>query len=132
MTKPSILISHLHRDAGLAKRLGSALKRLGLEAFNPTREIPDGARWRTVIQADIKRSDALIMLAVTPDSLSSSWMPYEAGAAEALGKPVIVLLSDKYSVSELPPDIASHQVLNFDAQAPERAAPEIAARLAMA
>jgi nucleoside 2-deoxyribosyltransferase len=131
MTKPSAFISHLHRDAAVAERVGFALKELGFEVLNSERNVPHGERWGSVIQAAIKRSDALIMLAITPESLSSSWMSYEAGMAEALKKPVIVLLSDKYSVAELPEDFASHEILNFDLRSPERAAHEIAARLAV-
>ena len=131
MTKPTIFISYGHRDADLAQRVETALERLGLEAFNPARELRPGEDWRKAIQAAIKRSDALVMLFSTPDHLSSSWMTYEAGIAEALGKRVMVLLPSKYPVTELPADVASAQIVDFDPQAPERAAHDIAARLAM-
>jgi TIR domain len=131
MTKRTIFISHGERDADLAQRVESALQRVGLDAFNPAREVRPGDDWRKSIQAAIKRSDALIMLFSTPHHLSSSWMTYEAGMAEALGKRVMVLLPNKYPVTELPADVASAQIVEFDPQAPERAAHDIAARLAV-
>ncbi len=131
MTKPSVFISYGQRDAELAERVEAALKQFGLEAFNPAREMRPGGDWRKSIQSAIKRSDAVIMLALTPQYLSSSWMSYEAGIAEALGKRVMLLLPNRYSVTELPADFASTQIVEFDPQAPERAAHDIASRLAV-
>jgi hypothetical protein len=132
MSKRKVFISHGLRDADLAGRVETALERLGLEAFNPAREMRPGEDWRKSIQAAIKGSDALIMLAVTPDYLTSSWVTYEAGVASALGKRVMVLLPSKYSVTELPGDVASNQIVDFDPQFPERAAHDIVARLTAA
>jgi hypothetical protein len=132
MSKPIIFISYNHRDAEVAKQFGAALEDLGLHAFNTGDEIQLGDDWRKTTQAGIKRSDAVIILAITPQSLSSSWLAYEAGLAEALGKQVVLLLPDKYPVTELPADFASTTVLDFDPQAPELAARKIATRFAIA
>jgi len=132
MSKPSVFISYSRRDAGLAQRVESALERLGLDAFNPAREVRPGENWRHAIHAAIKRSDALIMLIGSQKNLTSSWMTYEAGMAEALGKRVMVLLANKHSANDLPVDIASGQIVGFDPQAPARAAHDIVKRLAVA
>jgi nucleoside 2-deoxyribosyltransferase len=129
MTRPSVFLSYSSRDRDVAGRVERALKRLGLAAFNPARDVHVGEHWRKAIQAAIKRADALVLLATSPQSAASSWMAYEAGVAEALGKPVMILLPDKYPVTELPADFAAGQVLDFDPEAPERAAREIVDRL---
>jgi nucleoside 2-deoxyribosyltransferase len=129
MSKPSVFLSYSLRDRDAAARFEKALERLGLQAFNPVKELRAGEDWRKSIQSAIKRSQALILLVGTPQSAASSWMAYEAGMAEALGKPILVLLSSKHSVSELPADVAAGQVFDFDPDAPERAAREIADRL---
>jgi nucleoside 2-deoxyribosyltransferase len=129
MTKRVVFISYSHRDSDLAKKIGTALERVGLEAFNSERELRTDKDWRKETQAAIKRSDALIMLVAAPHS-SSSWTSYEAGMAAALGKRVMVLLPNKYPATELPADVTA-QVVDFDPQAPERAAHDIAARLAV-
>jgi nucleoside 2-deoxyribosyltransferase len=130
MTKPTVFISYSRRDAELGRRFETALKRLGLKALNPTREITSGEDWRKSIQSAIKRSDVVVTLVSAPESLQSSWTSYEAGVADALGKPVFLLLPNRYSVAELPEDFASTQIVEFDPGAPEHAAHDIASRLA--
>lgn len=132
MNKRSVFISYSQRDADLAHSVERALERIGFEAFNPARDLRPGENWRKGIQAAIKRSDAVVMLVASPQTLDSTWMTYEAGMAEALGKRVMILLPNRFSVSELPADIASGQIVNFDPSAPERAAEEVFARLAPA
>ncbi|HWN51681.1 MAG TPA: toll/interleukin-1 receptor domain-containing protein [Xanthobacteraceae bacterium] len=127
----NVFISHGQRDTELAERVEIALERLGLEAFNPARDLRPGDDWRRSIQTAIKRSDAMIILVSRPQYLSSSWTSYEVGIAEALGKRVMLLLPSKYPVTELPADFASTQIVEFDPQAPERAAYDIASRLAV-
>ncbi len=132
MSKPSVFMSYPNRDAKLAERVASALKHLGFDALDPTRKLRPGESWRKAIQSAIKRSDAVIMVASTPHTLSSSWMGYEAGIAEVLGKRVMLLLPNKYPVTELPEDFASTPIVDIDPQAPERAAHDVASRLAAA
>jgi nucleoside 2-deoxyribosyltransferase len=129
MSKPNIFISYNKRDAEVARLFGAALEKEGLNAFNTDQELQEGEDWRKTVQAGIKRSDAVILLALTPHHLDSSWMAYEAGLAEALGKKVVLLLPNKYSVAELPADFASTTVLDFDPQAPQLAARKFATRL---
>jgi hypothetical protein len=131
MSKLSVFISYSHRDADLARELEKKLESLGLDAFNPERDLHPGDDWRKATQAAIKRSDAVVLIA-SPHTLSSSWTSYEAGMAEALGKRVMVLLPNRHSVSELPEEFAGRNVLSFDPQAPEQAAQDIASRLAAA
>jgi nucleoside 2-deoxyribosyltransferase len=122
MTKPTVFISHSRRDTELAQRFGLALKELGVDVFDPDQELQPGDDFIEAIQSGIKRSDVIIMLVSAPERLQSSWSSYEIGVAEALGKPVRLLLPNRYSVTELPADFASIQAVEFDPQKPERAA----------
>jgi hypothetical protein len=131
MSKPSVFISYSRRDANLANSVADALKRLGFNPLDPGRELRPGADWRKAIQAAIKRSEAVILVA-SPHNLASSWSLYEAGMAEALGKKVMVLLPNTHSVAELPADVASSSIVELDPEAPDRAAHDIVARLAAA
>jgi TIR domain-containing protein len=131
MSKSSIFLSYSSRDAKLAHQVEGELERLGLKAFNPMRDIPPDADFRKTIQAEMRRSAALVLLVASPYSAASSWMGYEAGMAEALGKRVLLLLPSKYPVAELPEDVATVQVVEFDPKVPKRAAHEIAERLAL-
>ena len=131
MANPSVFISYGHRDAALAERFGSALRRLGFEALDPGREARGGQSRRAAVKSSMRRAGAVITLASSPHNLTSGWVSYEAGVAEALGKDVMLLLPSKYPVTELPSEFASTQIVDLDTEAPERAAHEVASRLAM-
>jgi hypothetical protein len=132
MTRRRVFISYKSSDAALAKQVAIALKPLGFDALNAKRESRSGEDWAKTTQSAIKRSDAVIMVALTPQNLSSSWMSYEAGVAEALGKRVMLLIPNTYPVTELPAEFASTPIVEIDPQAPERAAQDVASRLAAA
>jgi hypothetical protein len=129
MSKPSVFLSYSQRDADIAESVESALERLGLYAFMSSRELRPGEDWRKAIHAALKRADALVMLAVSPQTSVSSWMPYEAGMAEALGKRVMVLVPKRYPAEDLPADVTTGQIVDFDPKAPDRAAQDIFKRL---
>ena len=129
MSKPSVFISYSQRDSVLAGRIEQALAQLGLEASS-SGHLPSGEDWRKEIGAAIKQADAVVMLIASPYGATSSWKGYEAGMAEALGKKVMVLLPNKYSAADLPADIASWRILDFDPEAPELAARHIFEQLA--
>lgn len=128
MSKRSVFLSYSARDRAAADQLQKELKRLGLNAFNPMNDLKPGEDFRKTIRAAIKGSDLLVVLA-SPLSAASSWMGYEVGMAEALGKRVMFLLPERYPVTELPDEFSEGPILEFDPQAPKRAAREIADRL---
>lgn len=132
MNKRRLFISHSQRDAALASRFESAIEKLGFDAFNPTKDVRPGTDWRRAIQEAIRKSEALLMILASPDAAHSSWVSYEAGMAEALGKRVFVLMPDRFPSSELPPDVGSRQLLKLDPDYPEQAAKQVAQSLAAA
>ncbi len=132
MSKRSIYLSYSQRDSEIAARVEKTLRRLGFDAFNPARDVSPGEDWRKAIQAAVKRSDALILLITSPDSVVASWMSYEAGMAEALEKRVLVLASNRHSVSELPAELGGVPIVDLDPLAPERAAQHVVEELAAA
>jgi hypothetical protein len=71
----------------------------------------------------------MVLVVGAPESTSASWAGYELGIAEALARPVLVLLSHNRSVGELLFELSDLPVLSFDPAQPERAAREIVDRL---
>jgi hypothetical protein len=126
-----VFISYSHKDAPLVDRLRPELKKLGWSALD-MREIQPGDDFRRWTQSAIKHADSFLVVITDPYSASSSWIGYELGAAEALGKPIVTLVSDRVPAAEIPEDLVSQQRVTFDPQAPERAAREIAGRLSAA
>jgi hypothetical protein len=127
-----IFLSYSRRDSALAERIGRELEKLGRSVFVESRDILPGQNWRDVWRTAIKDADMALVLISSPHSAASSWMGYEVGAAEALGKPILTLVSDRLSASDLPDDLISGPIVSFDPQSPERAAREVVERLAAA
>jgi nucleoside 2-deoxyribosyltransferase len=129
MIMTNVFLSYSARDHAEADALETELERLGFQAFNPMREIRADENWRDAIRAAVKRADAVVLLINSPLSAQASWVSYEAGLADALGKPIIVLASHRYAARDLPSDIASWQILDFDPNEPARTARNLAEQI---
>jgi len=128
----STFISHVSEDSALAEQIRRALEKRGRHAFNPKTDIRAGENWRHAIRTAIGNADNVLVIISSGHAAANSWMGYEVGAAEALGKPVLTLASDRLSLSDLPEDLISRQIVHFDPQAPERGVSEVLDRLAPA
>ena len=102
-----IFISYSHSDSQLARSLYSKLNAAGLRCFLAEKDIAAAERWESRIR-DALRASQRIVLIVTPNSKGSHWVVAEAGAAWALGKPLVPALA-YVKESELITPIASHQ-----------------------
>jgi len=126
---PKLFLSHSRRDAGLATSVARELRRLGVEAFDACEGVASGEGWRRTIKAAIRRAKGFVLVVGVPEVASSSWTGYELGMAEALGKPILILLSHNRAVGELPVEMSELPVLSFDPENPEQAAREVVDRL---
>jgi len=126
---PNVFLSHSRRDADLAARVAHELRQLGVEPFDVFASASAGEDLRKTIKDAIRRADGFVLVVGAPEVTSSSWAGYELGIAEALAKPVLILLSHNRTASELPLDMREIPVVPFDPERPERAAREVADRL---
>jgi nucleoside 2-deoxyribosyltransferase len=125
---PRVFLSHGARDAELAASIARELRKHGVDAFDvfdsaPTRDL------RQTIKSAIRRADGFVIVVTSPDVASSSWTSYELGMAEALGKPILLLLSQNYGVDELATDLVGLPIAAFDPKHPELVGREIVDRL---
>jgi nucleoside 2-deoxyribosyltransferase len=125
---PRVFLSHSRRDANLAAGIASDLQRYGVEAV-VDESITAGDDLRRTINSAIRRADAFVIVVTSPDAAASSWTSYELGMAEALGKPILLLLSQNHSAAQLPSDLAGLPIAAFDPQRPEKVGREIVDRL---
>ncbi len=129
MTK--VFISHSHRDAVVAAEIERELEHCGVDVVNPAYEVPrPELSFRNVVEKGIRRADAVIVLIASPEAAGLSWVAYEMGMAEAIGKPVLVLASNSFSPSGLPSDLLAPIVLSFDPRTPKFAVRELVEQLA--
>jgi nucleoside 2-deoxyribosyltransferase len=119
---PKIFLSHAYRDADLADAIRRELVRRGVTVFDPAVEIRGGTKWRAAVKSGIEAADAVIVVVGSPDAVAASWVTYEAGAAEARGKPVIVVVSHDVPLADLPVELEGYRIEPLDPERPELAA----------
>jgi formylglycine-generating enzyme required for sulfatase activity len=101
-----IFISYSRKDIAFIEQLSIDLKTAGLEAWYDLTGLEGGAHWSREIEKAIKASEYVIMV-LSPDSVSSSWVEEEILYARKLKRKIIPLL---YRDCELP---FGFHILNF-------------------
>ena len=86
-----IFLSYAHEDGEIAASLVSRLEDGGIHCFLAEKNIRPGEQWEPRIRDALLRSRRLLLL-ITPRSKDSRWVNAEAGAAWALGKPLVPAL----------------------------------------
>lgn len=79
-----LFISHSHDDAELVASLTNTITDLYAGYFSifatVVKQIEGGDLWREAIRTNLAKSEVMLIL-ITPNSLGSPWVPFEAGAA---------------------------------------------------
>lgn len=110
-------ISFAEPDKQLAEELWCVLRDVGLTAYYSKEDLGrrGSADWRGNIHNAIKSSRCFLPV-MTRSSIGRPWVLYEAGAADALGRPTIAARVDDLSTKELKEipsgDVWAHQVSN--------------------
>ena len=125
---PRVFLSHIRRDADLAANFARELRKHGVEPID-VESVAPGESFRRAVKSAIRRADAFVLILSAPEAAASSWVSYELGVAEALGKPILLVLSHNHTASQLPSDMAELAILSFDPMRPELVGGEIADRL---
>jgi tetratricopeptide (TPR) repeat protein len=90
LPKPTIFISHAHRDQLLAQAMQDALEACfgeGVEVRRSSKagEISSGANWIDWIHEQVQQCDSAIVL-LTPASIHSPWVLYESGGVDGVSR----------------------------------------------
>jgi len=124
--------SSSNRDREIARVVALELKKLGVSSFDPSQDLKAGEDWRKSILNAIRKTEALFVFVTEPFATASSWMGYEIGTANAFGKNVVVVKSPSISAGDLPTDLASWRMVDFDPSSPASTARTLASSLAIA
>jgi hypothetical protein len=110
-----LFVSHVAEDADFARQLGRLLKERGAMVF-PERDDGSGNIWPDALRTEIEKSTALILVIPSRRAPNRNTVLFEAGAANALGKPVLAVLPPKNASTpiDLPTNIAGVLVLDAD------------------
>lgn len=112
--KRNIFISYSFADQEFAQRLAKSISNLGgLPALSGHGAIGEGD-WIGGLRTKLAESDTVILVMPAPSARSANATFFEAGAARALGKDVIVVVPDLDAVdqSNIPYDVASSILLD--------------------
>ena len=123
---PRVFLSYGLRDKSSAASMRQALKAQKLSVFDSVRDVKATDNWRDAIQGAIRASDLVVVVTASADGADSGLAAYEIGIADALGKPVVILASHNFALSDLPADFSSYRVLSFDPLDVDAAARDVA------
>ena len=95
-----VFISYSYDDHEYAEKLREALAELDIiSGFDPI-ETTSGETVRKTIRKRIEAADAVVVL-ISKGALASSWVMFELGAAEALGKKVVPIVLPGIDIDKL-------------------------------
>lgn len=112
LSRFDVFLSHSSRDAALAREMGRALERKGLQCFMAERDIAAGGLWKEEIRTALQMSRVVVVL-ITPSALKSGWVISEVAASWALGKPMIPALVN-VSIQDLPEVVTEFKCRPFE------------------
>lgn len=87
-----VFISYATGDSAIADELRNELEQHGLTCFMAKKDIKVAEEWQDIIRKALLGSKRVLVL-LTPRSINRLWVLMETGAAWALGKPLILALS---------------------------------------
>ncbi|HEX8500276.1 MAG TPA: toll/interleukin-1 receptor domain-containing protein [Pyrinomonadaceae bacterium] len=104
-----VYISHTSRDKELARDLTRRLKEAGV-TVSAAESTEPGEDISLHIKNSLRSADEVVVL-LTENSLKSSWLQYEIGAADSLDKRVTPILVNEGA--ELLPQISGRQLIRY-------------------
>lgn len=118
-----VFVSSSRQARAWASEFTDALKASGVDVWFADVEVRPGDRWEEALQKALRDSRTLVAI-LTPDSVHSSSMYFEIGAAVADGKRIIPVLTEGVDWHDVPTALASFQALKE--QTPTEAAKKVA------
>ena len=108
----TVFVSYARSDQALAEQLFRTLRTLPVEAWSDD-QLRAGENWSEVLRSRLRDSEYFLLL-LTPKTLESSWVQQELGAAWALGKRMIAVVTDRRLLDKLPVELAGVQTLTVN------------------
>jgi len=127
----NVFISHSRADRAFAERLRSRIQALGANVWSDESGIKPGETWDSALRQALESSDGVVLVVPEPGTAKANSAFFEAGAARALGKPVVAVIPESAPsrVGELPSDVYGLAVFDGSRVAPEALAEKIVSAL---
>lgn len=96
--------------------LGRKVRNLISQNFNAqvftTEDLNAGEEWEAKLRNELSTADVVVAL-LTPSSVGSSWVLHEIGAAWALRKPIIPLVTRRDVLNSMPISLEPYQAIDL-------------------
>jgi nucleoside 2-deoxyribosyltransferase len=116
-----VFISHSGVDQVFAGKLRNLLfHRVNAQVFTAD-DLSAGEKWETKLRNELSAADVVVAL-LSPSSVESSWVLQEIGAAWALQKPILPVVTTRNVLNKMPLTFERAQVVELtDVESPENA-----------
>src|SRR5260370_28955553 len=114
-----VFISHSSADQVFAAKIRNLLfRRANAQVFTAD-DLSAGEKWQTKLRNDLSSADVVVAL-LSPNSVESSWVLQEIGAAWALKKPIIPVVTTRDVLNKMPLPFERAKVIELtDVTSPE-------------
>ena len=114
-----IFLSYTAADRAQAHKLRSLLSQPPKSRIFTTEMLSAGEDWESKLRDELSQCDIFVVL-LSPDSVHSEWVLQELGAAWALNKPIIPVVTHPELFSEIPLELRGVQSVEIkDLEKPE-------------
>ncbi len=114
-----VFISHSNLDQVFARQMRNLLHhRANAQVFTAD-DLSAGEKWETKLRNELSSADVVVAL-LSPNSVESSWVLQEIGAAWALKKPILPVVTTRDVLNKMPLPFERAKVIELtDVESPE-------------
>ena len=118
MKPKRVFLSHSYTDRAFAQSLGATIKAMGIAVGDPALSSSSGNEWAKAIRNSLEQADAVVIVVPEAGSTGANNAFFEAGAAHALGKPVVAVVPEQQTnrLRELPSNLLDFAVMDASKQ----------------
>jgi len=110
---PRVFISHAAVDNILARKVRNLLKSSFDADVSTTEDLSAGENWELQLRRELSESDYVVAL-LTPQSVRSTVVLHDLGAAWALRKPIISLITRRDVLNTIPLAANEYQMIELE------------------
>jgi hypothetical protein len=107
-----IFLSHASVDMVLGRKVRNLISQNFNAQVFATEDLSAGEKWETKLRNELSAADVVVAL-LTPGSVASSWVLQEIGAAWALRKPIIPLVTRREVLNSMPISLEPYQAIEL-------------------
>lgn len=107
-----IFLSYAAADRSYAQQLRNILSQHPNVQIFTTEMLNAGEDWESVLKEELSNCDKFLVV-LSPTSVDSKWVLHELGAAWAIGKPIIPIVTNKEVTFKIPVSISHLQIIEI-------------------